>query len=480
MTQSPVPTCLAQRRAQASPRGFSELFRNQYVLDENPNAKFPGWSRKTLNGWTLYHGFGLRVLEILDAAQTPVGYLLGYALHADSQLVRDYLRLPARYDAPNFWDQTQALIAGLSGRYLAIVLTPLAQRIYTDPVSDIPVIYDRKSRRVGSSLGLVLTRDMRPNPLFPAKRVLSGKQILSFGHTLDGTARRAYPNHVFDLSDFSQRRYWPTEDTVLNVGPRQLEGVFDEMADRLSAHLATWLTEFKCALPITGGRDSRALLACAKGHWDDVAMFMAHRFNNNTRKDAKSGQQIMDDLGYPFHHFFYQKNTLRDLSDMRLKMGWSGTRGELGALAAMEQYPRDLLILRGNIMELIRANQYRSDRMNDRQINLRHALRRSGAELTPTKANMERWHDIYMGWHNSLPPNAQDRIYDFNFVELRLPNTQSSYMTAMHGGPFINPFNDRRLIELAISISPIRRYSENYYLELITRRAPELLGYPFN
>lgn len=474
------PPSLAQRRAQASPRGFSELFRNQYVLDENPNAEFPGWSRKTLNGWTLYHGFGLRVLEILDAGQTPVGYLLGHALHADSQLVRDCLMLPMRYDMPSFWEQTQTLITGLSGRYLAIVLTPLAQRIYTDPVSDIPVIYDAETRRVGSSLGLVLTRDIRPNPRFPAKQVLTGQQILSFGHTLDDTARRAYPNHVFDLSDFSQHRYWPTEDTVLNVGPRQLRAVFDEMADRLSAHLATWLTEFKCALPITGGRDSRTLLACAKGHWDDVAMFIAHRFNNNTRKDAKSGQRIMDDLDYPFHHFFRQRNTTRDLSDMRLKMGWSGTRGELGALASIEQYPRDMLILRGNIMELIRANQYRADRLHDRTVNLRHALRRAGVELSPTKVKMARWHDTYMSWHNSLPPAAQDRIFDFNFIELRLPNTQSSYMTGMHRGPFINPFNDRRLIELAISISPIRRSNENYYLELIARRAPELLEYPFN
>jgi hypothetical protein len=475
-----TPQCLAQIKAQASDRDFAELFRNQYVLDPNPNAHFPGWSRKSLNGWTLHHGFALRVLEVLDQDKVHVGFLLGHALYSDSRLVRDCLTISGRFNEPEFRAKVVAQVSELSGRYLAIILAPKVQLILPDPVSDIPALYNPATRRVGSSLGLVLTRAIRWNPLFSPKMVLTGGQTLSFGQTLDKEVFRCYPNHLLDLTDFSSRRFWPTEETTLEIGQRKLNRNLNEITDRLSAHLASWITEFKCALPVTGGLDSRALLACAHGHLDEISQFFAHRFNNNTRRDAKTAHDLITGLGYPFEQYFLEKPTLRQRADMRLKMGWSGYRGELGALHALERYPEDTLILRGNIIELIRANQYRSDRLQDRQVHLVHGIRRAGVAAGSAKKEAPKWRGLYMDWYNSLPSAAHVRTYDFGFIELLLPNTQSSYFTGMHRGPFINPFNDRRLIELAIQISPKTRFTTNLYEDIITRRAPELMKIPFN
>lgn len=479
-TTSSTPRSLAQIKALSSDRDFAELFRNQYLLDPNPNAEFPGWSRKTLNGWTLHHGFALRVLEVLDNDQRQVGFLLGHALYSDSRVVRDCLKISARAEERDFWTAVEAQVSELSGRYLAIILTPLIQRILTDPVSDIPAIYDPATGRVGSSLGLVLTRPIQWNSLFSPRKVLNGEQTLGFGHTLDEAAFRCYPNHFLDLSDFSCHRIWPKEETVLEVGPRKVDLTLDEITNRLSAHLASWINEFKCAMPVTGGRDSRTLLACSYDHLGNVSQFMAHRFNNNTRRDAKTGHEIISGLGYPFVQYFLERASVRQKADMRPKMGWSGYRGELGALNVLERYPEDMIILRGNIMELIRANQYRSNRLRDRHVHLVHGIRRTGVSTTSAREDALKWKDTYMTWYGTLPPSAQARAYDFGFIEHLLPNTQSSYFTAMHRGPFINPFNDRRLIELAISIPPKIRYTQNLYVDIITRRAADLIKVPFN
>ncbi|WP_294621232.1 hypothetical protein [uncultured Roseovarius sp.] len=480
-SQSPsysIP-CLAQIKAQASDRDFAELFRNQYVLDPHSNVRFPGWSSKSLNGWTLHHGFALRVLEILDKNKTQVGFLLGHALYADSGLVRDCLTITSGIEDAGFWPSVEAQISELSGRYLAIIVTPRFQRILPDPVSDIPVIYNPEMSRVGSSLGLVLTRPIRRNPLFDPRNVLTGKQTLSFGQTLDNEVFRCLPNHFLDLSDFSSHRFWPREDTVLTVAPRRVRRNIVEITERLSAHMASWISEFKCAMPVTGGKDSRALLACSQEHLGEITQFFAHRFNNNTRRDAITGQQIMAELGYPFEHYFRRDASLRQRADMRLKMGWSGYRGELGALHALESYPEDYIILRGNIMELIRANQYRGDRLHG-EVHIAHGIRRTGAPEGEVHREIGKWQDLYMAWYDTLPSAAQARPYDFGFIEHLLPNTQASYFTAMHRGPFINPFNDRRLIQLAISIPPDIRYRKNLYEEIILRRAPDLMNIPFN
>ena len=480
-SQSPASCrpCLAQIKAQASDRDFAELFRNQYVLDPHSSVRFPGWSKKTLNGLTLHHGFALRVLEILDKNKVQVGFLLGHALYADSRLVRDCLTIPAASEEAGFWPAVEAQVSELSGRYLAIIVTPGFQRILPDPVSDIPVIYNPETSRVGSSLGLVLTRPIRFNPLFKPRNVLTGKQTLSFGQTLDNEVFRCLPNHFLDLSDFSSHRFWPREDTVLTVTPRRVRRNMVEITERLSAHMASWISEFKCAMPVTGGQDSRALLACAHGHLDGVTQFFAHRFNNNTRRDAITGQHIMAELGYPFEHYFLREPSARQKADMRLKMGWSGYRGELGALHALERYPEDHIILRGNVMELIRANQYRGDRL-DGDVHLAHGIRRTGVPEGDVHREIEKWEDLYMSWYETLPDAAQARPYDFGFIEHLLPNTQSSYFTAMHRGPFLNPFNDRRLIQLTISIPPETRFRQNLYEEIILRRAPDLMKIPFN
>ena len=472
-------TLLAEQKCNQRGRDFGLLFRNQYILSRSSKREQPSWPKKSLNGWTLHHGTGLHILEILDTQAHCTGFLLGHALAENSTLIRDALCVPAHRSDPDFPAKFENLIADLSGKYVAICLTKNTKRIYGDPVSDIPTLFESKTRRVASSIGLVLKRKIRPNPLFPVKNVISGIQTLSFGQTVDVSVNRVLPNHYLDLDQFELNRFWPSEIDQLTASSENSSEIIDEITARLTAHLKTWSSEFNCILPITGGRDTRTLLACASDFLHNVREFSGYRFNNTTKRDAKTGNMILASLGLPYKQYFKTLPSTNQIRDMRLKMGWSGYRGELGAIGCIERYPMDHVILRGNIMEILRANQYRRDKIGV-PLHIVHAIRRTGAAPLAIRKKILEWEGPYYAWLEKLPQNAHQRVYDFGFLELLLPNSQGTYITAMHRTPFINPFNDRKLIHLALSLPPEIRIENKIYDEIIRRRNPKLLEIPFN
>ena len=472
------PQSLAERKCAQRGRPFAELFRNQFVLDRDRNRAYPGFVTLELGaGWILHHGAALHVARLEDAAGQAAGAVLGLALTPDSRLIETALRLPGKADAPGFLESAEDSIAALAGKYVVVLVTEAASRVYGDPVLDMPILYDPETRRVASSLGLMLDRDIRPNPPFAARRVLAGRGSLSFGNTLDASARRLLSNHYLDLDSFAPHRHWPTEDTRLETAPAEFPGEMAAIIERLSNHLGALIDHFDCVLSVTGGRDSRMLLGCAFDRLGDLHELSGYHFHQQTRRDVAMARQIVSDIGHHYKVYRPEPPSRTALRDMRLKMGWSGSRGELQALAMLNSYPRDHVILRGNIMELLRANQWRQDKL-DQPLHLVHGVRRLRLGVSD-RGSARVWRSEYTKWFDGLPPAAQARPYDFGFVEMSLPNYQGAYLNGYGHATFLNPFNDRELIRRAIALPPRYRYEGHAVQAVIARAQPYLLSYPF-
>ena len=221
------------------------------------------------------------------------------------------------------------------------------------------------------------------------------------------------------------------------------------------------------------------LLACVMPNLDKLAEVFTYRFHNPSRIDSTVAQELADSLGFPLKKYFKKPNSLTSLKDMRLKMGWSGYRGELLALAMIEELPQDYIFLRGNIMELLRANQWRPY-VIDPPLNIRHGIRRIGVGANGKRENVRDWVPEYQAWFDALPTNAKDRCYDFGFVEFLLPNTQGAYFNAFHRNPFVNPFNDRRIIELSMRFPVADRLNRSILDLFLERTNKDLLEYRFH
>jgi len=471
--------CLAELKCDQRGRDFGWLFRNQYVLSRDASHHYPGWNKQHLSGWVLHYGTALPVCLIKDIKGKHVGFLLGHALTAQSEVIRGEFIIPEQCASPSFADIADSHITELSGRYLAILLYEKIERIYCDPVSDLPLLYDAETSMAASSLGLLLERDMKLNTRFSIRNVLKSKQALGLQHSLDEKIKRGVSNHYLDLSDFSLHRHWPPQDMEFETPSKGIPGKIDELTERLQANLAALTQNFQCTMPLTGGQDSRILLSCMLPNIDQLDELSIYRFHNPSRIDSKIAKKIADHLKIPLNIYFKKLFTRTQIRDMLLKMGWSGHRGEFIAIAMIEEYPQDHLVLRGNIMELLRANQWRLGGV-DEPFNLRYGIHKVGVAVTRERKEVNIWKPEYMSWYKSLSEHAKPKAYDFAFIEHRLPNYQGAYFNGFHRNTMINPFNDRKIIEIAMGMPTSLRIDGSINKMILERTNPFLLDFPFN
>jgi len=128
---------------------------------------------------------------------------------------------------------------------------------------------------------------------------------------------------------------------------------------------------------------------------------------------------------------------------------------------------------------LMRANQWR-ERLLDKPGKIIHGIKRlkfRAALRTPY--NQDAWRRRYLYWRESLPAAARQKAYDFGFVEHLLPNTQGGYFGGFHDQFYMNPFNDRQIIHLAMSLPNRMRFENRAVIMALERTAPELLEFPF-
>lgn len=468
---------LAQSKARRLNGRFGSLFRQQFVLTRQTNLSYPNFDRYALSGWVLHVGRAVRVARLTDSDGTHIGFALGIVLR-DGALISGDISVPAAEDDDAFVPALDRLANELAGRYVLIVLSKNLQSVYPDPVCDMPVVFDPVRQIVGSSLALILHRPVRLNPHFNLGKILRGGRTFTLQHTADAGVFRAMPNHALDLVSFESRRHWPGEDVPFNDQTSNTEEVLNDIIERLGQNFGAMVSNFPSVVPVSGGRDSRTMIACGLTHLDQVEEFSAFRFHNASSIDAARGQEITTKLGYDFKIYRMRRVTHRDRALFHLKSGYAGIRGEFQALGSMLAHPRDHLIVRGNIMELLRANQWRQ-RHIDKGFIQAHAFRRLKADVDVSD-NKQEFERAYTHWRMTLPDDFRERPYDIAFLEMLLPNTQGAFFNGYHDTVFVNPFNDRRLIAHSLQLPVQLRYDDVVIRMLLERTHPELLEIPFH
>ncbi|MFO7770172.1 MAG: hypothetical protein R6V38_02255, partial [Roseovarius gahaiensis] len=328
-----------------------------------------GWVTRRLKGWHLYHCPELRVAEILATNGRRVGWFLGIGVAQDGSLFPSGARLPVAADDTTFWPVAESMIEGVAGRYAAILSDGREERIYHDPVCDLSCVFDPTSRIVASTLLLCLHRPLVRNRRMPHRGPLKGKHNYALQQTADRYVKRALPNHYLSLRTFAPVRHFPRGDEVFEADEAQLDIICERIAKRLKQVTTTLLTNFDCVLPVTGGNDSRNLLACAAGVLGQTqTVLFTHHINKMSGFDCMIGQQIASVLGQdvqvidvtdPVHQDQFQPDAVKRLRwDVGYATGYQTLEPGNGVAMAVQLAPAGQCLLRGNVMELMRANQY--------------------------------------------------------------------------------------------------------------------------
>jgi hypothetical protein len=343
------------------------------------------------------------------------------------------------------------------------------RRVYFDPVIDMPAVFNRAERLVATSPLMALRREVRVNERIDYRLILRNGENYGMQQTCDPDVTRPLANHYLDLEDFSLHRHWPREDDPLDADPGPLADVAGLIADRLGQILRGLLEAHDCVLPITGGNDSRTLAYGMKDHIHLVKECFAHRATWITGLDCFIGKQIATDLGQEFRIIDamteVSEGRIRPFFLRRMKREFQLRTGYQKApkateLVAASLAPEAEIVLRGNILDLARANQWqRGTYVFDAE----HGISKLRIGGRTPEENLTYWRDDYEAWLAGVPESARTRSLDLAFSELLLPNTLGARLQGYGRSFYVNPFNDRGLLALCTRVDPKTRKQGKLY-----------------
>jgi hypothetical protein len=482
---SDAETALPLALRECAARGVSAdtLFAFQFTLGPVSCAGVSGLILKPFGDRILSHSRRLDVAALRDSAGVEIGYCLGVAVDAAGERLRDRVLGDVTAGTQDFWPRIEAFVIGLAGRYLLLLRDGREARIYGDVSSSYPCVYDPQTGQVGSTLLMALPRDIVESETVDYHLALAGTQRMPFGHTRDRFARRLAANHYLCLPDMSEHRFWPRPGDVADTDNTDAE--IAAIRTRLARIIAGITSSDRAALPLSGGNDSRSLLACAKPVRHQIARYFTQTHNRNSRVDYRSAQGLARVFGIALEHHKLETAFTSDALAERtgvfsLTTGYGVPLPHTYNTNFWDDLGRDEIVMVGNVMEVLRAAHWRTDDINHRKLNRKFGLKRclfvGGSDFTGDF--VARWLPDYNAWYEGLPRDAQRKYIDFGFLEQYLPNFGLA-ACGYRDNFYLAPFNDRYLYARSAGLPLDYRYSNQANTDLLALAAPELAEVPF-
>ncbi len=455
-----------------------------YYRTRYPTHLTAGASARSANGRCI---IALTLPFATDANGLEVGLFLGIGVTSAGDVVKGGLNIRSAAGADGFWDQLEKEVEGIAGRYALVLSVGDDQRMYFDPVLDLSVVYDPQAQVVASSLLPALTRPLQDNPRISDAMIRTQGCNVGLQNTRDAHILRAIPNHFLDLKEFALHRHWPRGDEVFEAEPDRTKDIAQQISNRLAQVFGALVQSYDCVVPVTGGQDSRNLIAAGHKHLGHVKTFFTHKTNKMSGYDCDIAQMIMERLGLPLQiidvslpeisgrYSGYQLRRLR--KDFYGRVGFEALP-LLEIAMAIDNAPPGELLLRANVMDMLGANQYTMFHTEGR-FDMLHALRKLHLEPRGNTDEVSKWGKDYLAWSKTLPANTSNRTYDFAFMEQLLPNTLGARFNGSPRQFYVNPFADRAQITAALSVSPKFRRSRELYKTVLSLADPDLSGIPF-
>ena len=477
--------------SEVSARGRAADLCEQFMLSVSPDVP-DGWVARRLGNWHLAHHPTLPVIAIDNpvagnAADAPVGWLLGYPITSDGRLLGDGAALALSGDPADLADD-------LGGRFLMIIAAEDHPAIYPDAVGSYSSVYCPSLRIAASTPALI------PYGAATTDRYELIEQLgipwtggtFPFGMTSRHGIERLLPNHHLDL------RTW----TMVRHGPRRRyergELSVEETADRVAAivrrQIDAIMDHIPCYLPLTAGNDSRLLLACVRHRRHELALYTADIPGAGGANDVATATTIADRFGLQHQRLPLTRPADDDVDLWLYRTGCSvGERPGLNATTSFRTLDRSRARLNGQIGDFAR-NVYRlpadheDTRLTAERLALQSASQHSVDYRTSIRSGKVRFglSPEVLGyverWIESVDEPDALRVLDLAYVEKVIAAWAGVWAYAEYFGPgfTIFPMCHSDVTALIMGLPDDVRREGTFNRTLIARHWPELLDVPVN
>lgn len=288
--------------------------------------------------------------------------------------------------------------------------------------------------------------------------------------------KQLLPNHKYNLLEKKSSRYWPKSD----IDKFTPEIAAKKMSKILSGLISASLQRHKGILSLTGGYDSRVILACSKAHWDELVFFTIKRDNSPSydlsipRKLArkfKLNHKIVDAV----HHEISQEERDKLLVELQKNVGGMQLDRSKNTSHVTRSIVGERLFLPGLVSEVHRCYYY-SDGIHPRNLTASEISLKAGF---PPSLNVN---EGFEKWLSEFPQSKGIDVLDLLYWEYRLGVWSSTSMTFR--SPLINqlsPMNCREYLSIGLGVDSTMRRSPHMLLQMIIENnCKELRGIPFN
>lgn len=484
MTHSPIAIELC-RSANVD---FAWTFRYQYVIGPD-RLDLPGFVVRDVGAHYIHIGRDLRCGDLVDGQGQNVGVVLGIAVDHDGALPSEVLpSLIKDATAPGARDLFEDYLSRLAGRYAIVIKLEGQTFFYCDPVGMIGAVYAPETRRIGASLGLCIDRPIVDHPLYDHDEIAQGHGTYGLSHTRDMYVHRMNASHRFDLDGFCHARFWPRADDTFDATPDQYGDLYDEMiaAERKIIGRMTQIGE--TSMPLTGGNDSRILLALtAPEDRKKVTQFFSHINTYANRRDSVIGTALCQAAGL--------SNEVHDRKKISVKryVGRLAARSYEIACGMAGPAPKEItnglfqsvregaIVMRGHQCNILRG-QYLTTadprKWSEPAWHIRMMRLVGNNKFNPEVAT--QFTPDFMRYYKDLPGNAKIRSADFIFFETLVPAALGMLFPGQSHAFYLSPFNSRRLVQLCMMPDTAYRLSNATTNDLILRAAPEIFTVPYS
>jgi hypothetical protein len=454
--------------------GNSRLI-GQFVLSADRSESPPGWLADRIGAWYLGRHPRLPAIRLMDKADQPVGWVLGYPISEDGVLLADgeTLRVPAQATASAIAFESFGYSFG--GRFALVLLDGRYPRFYLDPFGSLSAVYCAHQRLVASTPNLIPYDDLSRDrvELGHAIGIPHTQGKYPFTMTPRYGVERILPNHCLDLRDWRTIRHWPNE--TLAEKPTVDDSVA-EIATIVKRQIEAVVAATPTYLPLTAGLDSRMLLACARGVAARVELFTRAIGDRRSLIDCDTARRIAKRFRLRHLLLPMEEATDEDREEWMFRIGYSTGECRGWRCATMyKRLPGGHALLIGNGGEVARAYFWREDDTEATVITPERLVQDCECPLEEEPRARAR------AWLDAVPTaNALD-ILDLFMIEQDMGAWASVVQYAECDPGFsIFPLCHRRVIERMLALPGAYRRSGQLPRDVITREWPDLLAWPVN
>ncbi|WP_341365892.1 hypothetical protein [Yoonia sp. BS5-3] len=456
------------------------------MISPTPQS-LPGFITGTCGGFWVSSGEALRRVPLLDRNGVRFGVCLGIAVDHNGSLPEEYFAENFDSTAAQALDALEGYLPILSGRYALI--THLSDRTYfhCDPVGMIGAVYAPETGRVASSTFLCIDRPVEWHPLYDHDRVQAGDGSYGFSHTCDTGVHRMNANHRLELDSLETKRFWPRESDIFSAPESSNQPIYDEIILAIRAIMSRMTTLGHTSLPLSGGNDSRILMALAgDGVLENIDQVFSHINNYANRRDAQVAASLCQakKVSHEVHDRkkITVKRYIRRLAGRQFRIAsgvFASTPKEIEN-GLFLNVKADSVVMRGHHTNILRGQYIVTSNLKQRakpdwQI---RQMRLAGRSVSK-REHIHAFESFFWKYYDDLPVNARNRSVDMMLFETRVPNVLGTLFPGQHHAFFLSPFNSRRLVQISMQPDTAYRLTNAPTTDLLLRADPVLAALPF-